>query len=236
MTGDGMTSDATTHEVDRGMPGALRARLAADFEVVEPLSRPPIRALGLIPFAVLTLIAAPWWFGPRSDFARLGWTYAWGLSLTQSMVGLLMVAVALREAVPGRAWMPASLVAWFAVPIVLVVVVTLSTFDLSPIGVRGGGAIGAVIGAMCFAGSLATALPGTVLSAVLAARAYPTRPALTGLLGGLGAGMMADAGWRLFCHFSEPTHVLTGHLGGVLAAGLCGALVSRRLHARRNAI
>ncbi len=85
---------------------------------------------------------------------------------------------------------------------------------------------------MCLAGSLATALPGAVMAAVLAARAYPTRPALTGLLGGLGAGLMADAGWRLFCHFSEPAHVLSAHLGGVLAAGLCGALLSQRLHAR----
>lgn len=48
---------------------------------------------------------------------------------------------------------------------------------------------------------------------VLAARAYPTRPVVAGALLGLGAGLMANAGWRLFCHFSEPAHVLSAHVG-----------------------
>jgi hypothetical protein len=221
----------TAHDDGGGMPAALRARLAADFDVVAPLSPPFVRALGLVPFALLTLVAAPWWFEPRMDLARLGWTHAWGFSLMQSLVGLLMVGVALREAIPGRARPPATLAAWLALPVVVVAMVTLATFAISPIGVR---AAAAVVGAMCLASSLATALPGAVLVAVLSARAYPTRPALTGLLGGLGAGLMADAGWRLFCHYSEPAHVLAAHLGGVLAAGLCGALVSRRLQVGRT--
>jgi hypothetical protein len=67
------------------------------------------------------------------------------------------------------------------------------------------------------------------LTAILAVRAWPTRPAVTGWLAGLGAGLMADAGWRLFCHFSEPSHVLAAHLGGVLAAGAVGAVITPRL-------
>ena len=220
-----MTDRADTH-----LPAALRARLAADYVAVRPLPHPFARALILAPFAVLTLIAAPRWFEPRVDLASLGWAQAWGWSLVQSTAGLALVAAALREAVPGRAWSRAPLAAWLAVPIALVIVVTFTTYGASPIAIRHGWAM---VGAMCFAGSLATALPGAVLAAVLAARAYPTRPALTGLLGGLGAGLMADAGWRLFCHFSEPAHVLSAHLTGVVAAGLCGALLSQRLHARR---
>ena len=185
----------------------------------------------LAPFALLALVAAPWWFELRVDMVRLGWAQAWGWSLVQSIAGVVLVAAALREAVPGRAWSRVPLALWLAVPVALVGVVTFTTYGVSPIALRNAWVI---VGAMCLAGSLATALPGAVLAAVLAARAYPTRPALTGLLGGLGAGLMADAGWRLFCHFSEPAHVLSAHLGGVLAAGLCGALLSQRLHASRQ--
>jgi hypothetical protein len=215
---------------DHRLPAVLRARLVADYGPVRPLSHPFARALALAPFALLALVAAPWWFDLRVDMARLGWAQSWGWSLVQSIAGVVTVAAALREAVPGRAWSRVPLALWLAGPVALVIAVTFTTYGASPIALRNAWAI---VGAMCFAGSLATALPGTVLAAVLAARAYPTRPALTGLLGGLGAGLMADAGWRLFCHFSEPAHVLSAHLGGVLAAGLCGAALSRRLHTRR---
>jgi hypothetical protein len=221
-----MTDGTSTH-----LPAVLRARLAADYAAVRPLPHPVARALAMAPFALVALVAAPWWFEPRVDLLRLGWAQAWGWSLAQSIAGVALVAAALREAVPGRAWHRVPLTLWLAAPVALVVIVTFTTYDASPIALRGAWA---TVGAMCLAGSLATALPGAVLSAVLAARAYPTRPALTGLLGGLGAGLMADAGWRLFCHFSEPAHVLIAHLGGVLAAGLCGALLSQRLQASRQ--
>jgi hypothetical protein len=67
------------------------------------------------------------------------------------------------------------------------------------------------------------------LGSVLAARAYPTRPALAGALIGLGAGLIADAGWRIFCHFSEPAHVLSAHLAAVVISAVIGAVVSVRL-------
>jgi hypothetical protein len=220
----------TTNGTDTHLPAVLRARLAADYAAVRPLPHPFSRALVIAPFAVVALVAAPWWFEPRVDALRLGWAQTWGWSLLQSMAGLALVAAALREAVPGRAWARVPLVLWLAVPVALVGLVTFTTYGASPIALRNAWMI---VSAMCLAGSLATALPGAVLAAVLAERAFPTRPALTGLLGGLGAGLMADAGWRLFCHFSEPAHVLSAHLGGVLAAGLCGALLLQRLHTRR---
>jgi hypothetical protein len=74
-----------------------------------------------------------------------------------------------------------------------------------------------------------SSLPVVALASILAARAYPTRPLLAGALLGLGGGLMADAGWRLFCHFSEPAHVLAAHLGGVLVATALGSLLARRL-------
>jgi hypothetical protein len=89
-----------------------------------------------------------------------------------------------------------------------------------------------LVGGLCFSGSAATALPVVALTSVLAARAYPTRPALAGAMLGLGAGLMADAGWRTFCHFSEPAHVLSAHLAAVVMSAAIGSLVSVRLGRR----
>jgi hypothetical protein len=222
-----------TTVTDSHIPPALRARLLADYRAVRPLPHPWARALSFAPFALLALVAAPWWFELRMDHARLGWFQSWGWSIAQSLAGMVLVAAALRDAVPGRTWRSGQLALWLALPAGLVIVVTWTTFGLSPITLRGARPL-LVVGAMCFAGSLATALPGAALAAILAIRAFPTRPAVTGLLGGLGAGLMADAGWRLFCHFSDPAHVLSAHLGGVLAAGACGAVLARRLHGRRD--
>ena len=86
-----------------------------------------------------------------------------------------------------------------------------------------------LVAGMCFAGSAATALPVVALASVLASRAYPIRPAVAGALIGLGAGLMADAGWRIFCHFSEPAHVLSAHLAAVLMSTAIGVLAALRL-------
>lgn len=214
------------------LPPVLRARLASDFHVVRPLAPPLARAMGVLPFAVLALVAAPWWFDLRVDAPRLGWLQSWGWSLAQSMAGLALVAAALRESIPGRKWGRGQLAPWLALPVALVVVVTWTTFEASPINLD---RAWAWIGLLCFTGSLATALPGVALAAILASRAWPTRPAIAGLLGGLGAGLMADAGWRLFCHFSEPGHVLGAHLLAVIAAGLCGAVLAPVLCATQEA-
>jgi hypothetical protein len=58
-------------------------------------------------------------------------------------------------------------------------------------------------------------------------------PQIAGALYGAGAGLLSDAGWRLFCHYSDPLHVLPTHLGAVVAATLLGALAGRLLRPRR---
>jgi hypothetical protein len=104
--------------------------------------------------------------------------------------------------------------------------VTLTSWEASPVLLHAGWWL---VGGICFAGSAATALPVVAFASILAVRAYPTRPAVAGALLGLGAGLMADAGWRIFCHFSEPAHVLSAHLAAVVMSTLIGALVAVRL-------
>lgn len=208
------------------LPIDLRARVAADYSPVRPLRSPLMRALSVAPFAFLALIAAPAFFNVRSDADRLGLTMLWGASLLQTALGFIVIIVALRESVPGRAWSPVALAAWIISPLVLLIAVTLASWQVSQIPLQRGWW---VVGLVCVSGSAATALPIVALANVLAVRAYPTRPAIAGLLLGVGAGLMADAGWRLFCHFSEPSHVLSAHLGGVALAALAGAALALTL-------
>lgn len=180
----------------------------------------------VVPVAVVALLAAPVVFNVRSDEARLGWLVVWGLSILQSAIGLAMVIAALRESVPGRGWSRGAIAVWLAVPLIAVIGVTLVSWDLSQVLLRRGWWL---VGGLCFSGSVATALPVVAFVAILAARAYPTRPALAGALAGAGAGLIADAGWRIFCHFTEPSHVLSAHLAAVIMSTAIGSLAAVRL-------
>ena len=202
------------------MPQELRARLSADYLPVEPLASPIKRMLWLLPVAVLTVTAAVLVFNLRADATRLGWLGLWGASGLQVLIGCALIVAALREAVPGRGWNGTAVALWVVLPLTLVTLVTLNSWAASPGLVRGGWWF---VGLLCFGGSLASGLPVVALASVLAAGAYPTRPVVAGALLGLGAGLMADAGWRLFCHFSEPAHVLSAHVGAVLVSMLLGA-------------
>jgi hypothetical protein len=206
-----------------GMSQELRARLAGEYHPVKPLASPIARSLWLLPLAALTIGAAPLVFDIRGDAIRLGWFGLWGASGVQVGAGLALIVAALREAVPGRGWNQPAAALWIMLPLALVLLVTFNSWESSPALVRGGWWF---VGVLCFGGSFASALPVVALASVLAARAYPTRPALTGALLGLGAGLLADAGWRVFCHFSEPAHVLSAHVGAVLMSMLAGSLLA----------
>ena len=205
------------------VPTGLRARIASDYTAIAPLRPPAVRALWVTPFAVLALLAAPTYFNVRSDATQLGWILSWGASLLQVGLGFVVIAAALRESIPGRAWGAAALAGWIVVPVAVVIAVTMLSSQASLIPIRRGFWF---VGALCLGGSAATALPVVAIATVLAARAYPTRPAIMGALLGLGAGLMADAGWRMFCHFSEPAHVLSAHAGGVVVAAIAGSVLA----------
>ena len=208
------------------VPAGLRAQIAADYTVIRPLAPPLVRALWVTPLAALALFAAPVFFNVRSDAAQLGWLLSWGVSLLQAAAGLAVIAAALRESVPGRSWTTSALAAWIALPALVVTAVTLVSWQMSVVPLRRGFWF---VGALCLGSSAATALPVIALANVIAARAYPVRPAIMGLMLGLGGGLIADAGWRMFCHFSEPSHVLSAHAGGVLLAAAAGSAIALTL-------
>jgi hypothetical protein len=211
------------------IPPAIEAAIKADLKPVRPLPPPERRALRLAPLVALTLIAASSVFALRRDAATLGWILTWGTSVVQAVFAWLLIALALREAVPGRTSTGSAVILAAGSVLGFSSVATLRTWDLSPTMIvpeRVGW-----VGRVCFVGTVVSALPLLIIAAVLAARAMIVRPWSSGALYGLGAGLGADAGWRLFCHYSDPLHVLLTHTGGVLATmviGIAAATIAAR--------
>ena len=205
-------------------PDKLRDAVARDLKPTRPLWRPSVRALTLVPLAAAIVIGVPVLHAFRGDLDVIGFVRAWGLSIAQTVLGLVIIALALRESIPGRALASGTLATTFAGGLampMLIVVLTSSRFDIGP-----GSGRGFFEGAMCFKTSALAAVPAILIAALLAARAFPLRPKLAGALYGLGAGLMADAGLRLFCDYSVPSHVLFAHGGAVAASMAAGALVA----------
>lgn len=207
------------------VPAALEAAIRNDLRPVRPLPPPARRAAWAAPLAMLTLVAATLVFDVRGDAPRLGWALTWGTSLLQTIAALGMIALALREAVPGRAMRPASLLLAGAAAVGFSAAVTLRTWSISPTVIEPYSPL--LVGQICFTGTVVSSLPLLVAGAVLTSRAFVVRPWSAGLLYGLGAGLGADAGWRLFCHFSEPAHVFPTHTAAVIATAVLGILVAR---------
>ncbi|HEX3645394.1 MAG TPA: NrsF family protein [Vicinamibacterales bacterium] len=206
-------------------PNELRDRIRRDLRPTKPLRPPYVRALVLIPLAVATVLSVPGLRFFRSDMLVIGFLKAWGFSFGQALAGLVIVGVALRESIPGRGLsrgaIAATIVIGLAIPVVLLAV-TASAFNIGP---EPGQGFEEGIG--CFRVSAISAIPALIAAAFLAARALPTRPALAGALYGLGCGLIADAGLRLFCGYTAPGHVLLGHGGAVVAAMGLGAILAR---------
>ena len=112
------------------LPASLRQQLVADYSAVSVLPSPWARALWVTPLALLALVAAPLWFNVRVDAPRLGLLGLWGASALQTALGVMVVAAALRESVPGRSWSRAAIGLWTLIPIAIVVVVVLEVLKL----------------------------------------------------------------------------------------------------------
>jgi len=211
-------------------PAALREAVLRDLRPVQPLRAPFLRAVPLFLLAVLSIALQPALLGVRGDASALGVFLLWGLSAGQWLLGCLLLAAALREAVPGRSLPLARSLLVLAV-LLVVLVTTLTAFasatTYAPRHFR-------FFWMACFAGSTLIGAPLLGLAVWLALRAYPLRPSLVGALAGLGAGLVSDAGWRTFCHIADPRHVLSAHGAAVAALGAGGALLATFLWRRRR--
>jgi len=202
-------------------PERLRSIVARDLKPTRPLRAPSVRALIIGPLAMATVIAVPVASFFRSDMAQLGVWRGWGLSFVEALAGVVVVGLALRESVPGRALTPRSLALCFAGGLALpfvILAMTTTSFSIGPAQFDWRDSV------VCFRTSFAAAIPTMLLATLLVARALPLRPGVAGALYGLGCGLVADAGLRLYCEFSVPSHFLSAHAGAVVAALGVGAV------------
>lgn len=199
--------------------GAVRGSLRP----VRPYLSPWLRALALLPVGVVLLVGIPAWWGARPNLALLGGFGGWGLSALQTLLGLTVVGLALRDAVPGQELSRRTLIALFALGVLVFSALTLASEWLAPVALRQH--VWALEAVGCFRIAATWGIPALALVAGFTVRASPTRPVVAGAACGLGAGLMTDAGMRLFCGVSTVSHVVVGHGAAVLLLVLLGALV-----------
>ena len=201
---------------------ALLARISGDLQPVRPFAMTRWMALFVLVFAALCT-AMLWrnvdW---RTDHEALGSPWLWGLSAVELVIALVLLAWVLREALPGRNPSLALLVGVAVAACLLHFAVWLATLARSPVQVPEG--MGWVYGIYCFRYEVALGVPCLLFALWLSSRGLTSRPRRVGALGGIGAGLAADAIWRLFCPYSDPAHALGSHSLGILAVLLGGLM------------
>lgn len=212
-------------------PPDLLAQVQGDLAPVRPTST----AAGVarwLPLAVCVFVGLPVYVGVRGDAGQLGPWLTWGASAVQFIAGIWFVWAAATESRPDRRLPTRRLSAALGLGALLVIVVTSLTYAVSPT-MLGDALPPWRAGTFCFEGSVVAGAPLLFLAAALLGRTLPGLPWLTGALFGAGAGMTADATWRLMCPVSDPWHVLTAHGGAVLALGALGAATAELVARRR---
>jgi len=202
----------------------LRAIVERDLRPVRPLWPPSRRALALLPLALAVMIGVPLVNYFRTDLAALGYFKSWGLSVIESLAGLAIIALGLREAVPGRELRARALLIASAVGLVLPLVIYRLTTETFSVGPRTWSQW--QFGMACFRTSVLAAVPVLMASAFLTKRAFPLRRVATGILWGLGCGLIADAGLRLYCEFTTLPHMVLEHFSAVVASMLIGVVLT----------
>jgi hypothetical protein len=207
------------------IPASLLRRVQADLEPVTPLPAPSRRLLALVPLALLLFLGPPMYYDWRENFSLLPAWASWGLSVIESLGGIALMGLALRQAVPGMAVKSEWILLASAAGVLLFTCVSLATANVLPTPLHDPESWRRLAWECVFM-ELLFALPSLAISAWLVARALPTHPALTGAAYGLAIGLMTDAGMRLFCRIDQPFHVFAAHGGVILLGAIGGALTA----------
>jgi hypothetical protein len=220
-------------------PEALMRAIAQDLKPVNPSPRPFHLALRMVPLALLVSSVVLLAIGLRPDSGILGPLLTWGASAAQFALAIALIWIAAHEGTPaGR--LPRQVVyATGLAASLMVVFVTLLTFSTSPASqtfhLHGTVVVSPwVMGFVCGIGStLAGGILVLFFSRVFR-NSLATRPVVAGALYGAGAGLAINAGWRVACPVSTPSHALGAHGAAIIATVMLGALIGRFLGNRRR--
>ena len=210
-------------------PEALVAQVKADLRPVRPLPRPARRAMNVALCGAVLFLLVPSLHPLRDDAPDLGRWLLWGAAGAEALAGMLLAALALREAVPGGGIGPVRTSLALTVGAATQVAAGLWTW-MNTVSARAD--LAQHKGPACFTIQQLLGLPVLLLAFWLVQRALPVRPRWSGALAGMSAGLLADGVWHLICPRSDLPHVLVWHGGATAlttAAGwLLGALYERR--------
>jgi hypothetical protein len=209
---------------------SYRELIARDIAPVRPLMKPSRRVWLLVPIGLMLAATAPFVNGTRGDLIAYAPLLTWGATALQSLLGLWLLALGFREAVPGRNVSGSSLGLAAAMAILLVGTITVVTNAASGTVVPAGRELRDWV--ECVAWPALIGSPFMVIATLMAARAFPTRPAIAGALCGLSAGVLSDAGWRLSCWISDPVHLAESHALAILTLTAAGSLIAITLDSR----
>jgi hypothetical protein len=205
------------------LPDELRRALADDFAPVKPL--PPVWMRTLYAVAVgaagLAVVVAVFKLTLRSDMDQIPLWLSWGCTALQLVVGVVLVGMALREAVPGSGVPSGAVTLAVSTGVVMQILVGIATWMHSP-GMPLVKGHGLKVGISCSTHDAALALPALAITLWLVFRALPMRPSIAGLLGGTGAAVTADAINHILCPMSDLRHVLVWHTGMIFGLMLIG--------------
>jgi len=203
------------------LPPELRRLVEQDLSPVRPLPPPWVRALVVLAWAVAVLLAVLVVGGVRADAGELGVLGAWGGAVLEILAGFALIALALREAVPGAALPRASLAgALLAAALVAAATAVFTWVRAAPVA----SGCPLTAGMSCFAMEFTMGVPALAVTVLLAVRALPVRPRWAGVLGGVGSGLLADGLQHLICPVSDLSHVLVWHVGAIVGLGCAGWL------------
>jgi hypothetical protein len=207
------------------LPDALRNAVGDHPDPVKPLHPAWQRTLVVAAVVVLVLVTVLFILKMqlRPDMGALPMWLSWGCSIIELMVGIVIIGLALREAIPGSA-VPANAARTIvSVGVLLQVLVGIATWLHSHGMPFGNDWLTKSVG--CLTHETAMVVPVFAVTGWLIFRALPLRAPMAGLLGGAGAAITGDAITHLLCPMSDLRHVLVWHTGAILGFMALGWLV-----------
>jgi hypothetical protein len=216
------------------IPAGLREAIENDLEPVRPLHPAWVRTMLAVAILAVVLAFVLAKASLRPDMDQLPMWLSWGCSVLQLSLGVLLIGLALREAIPGEGIPRGAVRIAAATALAMQILVGIATSIYSPAIAMPGSGIAPGIG--CFKHEAAMALPTFVVTLWLVFRAFPLRAPTAGLLGGAGATVASDAVIHLLCPMSNLSHVLVWHTGAVIlfmAVGWVAGMIWERHRWRR---
>jgi hypothetical protein len=218
------------------IPSGLREAIEGDLQPVHPLHPAWVRTVIAVAILAVVLAFVLAKASLRPDMDQLPMWLSWGCSILQLGLGVVLIGLALREAIPGQG-VPRGAVRIAALTALAVqILVGIATSVYSPAITMAGSSITSGVG--CFKHETAMALPTFIVTLWLVFRALPLRAPTAGLLGGAGATVASDAVIHLLCPMSNLSHVLVWHTGAVvlfMTVGWAAGMIWERIRWRSTA-